>query len=265
MKTLEAISGAWKIEESPVGHRYGSPNTHWLIVEDRVMVIQDSIASNNVFHMKIWAEPAMMAENAIALSGRCGGAGFAKVDGDFLFISIGKDGKSLPCFAPDCGCFFSFTRDHSIQLPIIESPTHEVFTHPVLGRLEWNDLMQEWGGSVAINDETVCEIMLNDTLVPLEMQISKLLDFLDWLRPNLSNVIRACAERVREWVVPEDQDIESLPLEKIANTICIDSVSWGMHDISLWASTSLPIDHSLRVFVEADNNRFRLIGVAVEG
>lgn len=264
MISLDAIEGAWKIEESPSGHRFGFPNTHWLIVGDRVMVVQDRIEVPTSFDVKIWCEP-QGTENSIRLSGRNGGQGFAQIDGDFLFISIGKNGGSLPRFAPECGWFFAFTRAPDFQLPIVELPARTPVTHPVFGQLEWNHELRVWCGCVAITEDSVCDILLDDTLAPLEMQIAKLLPFIDWLRANLSNAILACAERVREWAVPEDQDFEDWPLEQFTGTISINSIDCGMHDINLWASTSLPIDHSLCVFVEIDNGHFKIDDVSVEG
>jgi hypothetical protein len=264
MISLDAIAGAWKIEESPEGHIYGTPNTHWLIVGDRVMVIQDRIARPSIFDMQIRIRPRG-TENSIGLSGSNGGSGFAEVDSDMLFISIGKNGRSLPRFAPDCGWFFAFTRDRDFQLPVVELSPRTPVTHPVLGHLEWNHQLETWVASVAIIGESECEVLLDDTLVPLHIQIQKLLEFVDWLRPNLSNAILACAERVREWVVPEDQEFDDWPLEQFIKTISIDTIDVGMHDFSLWASTSIPIDHSLHVWIKIVNDRFEINGVSVEG
>lgn len=264
MISLDAIVGAWKIEESPEGHRHGLPNTHWLVVGDRVMVIRERITSPTIFDMKIWCEPRGI-ENSIQFSGRYGGRGFAEVDGDILFISIGKNGGSLPRFAPECGWFFAFTRDRDFKLPAVDLPSRDPVTHPVLGQLDWNYDLQAWAGNVAITEELLCGVLLDDTLAPLDIQIPRLLAFIDWLRANLSIAILACAERVREWTVPEDQDFDDWPLEKFTKTISIDSIDCGMDDIHLWASTSLPIDHSLCVWIETHNNQFAIHGVSVEG
>lgn len=264
MIPIDSIAGAWKIDESPEGHAYGPPNTHWLLVENRVMVIRDRISSPNIFDMKMWVKPCETGIS-IGFSGLYGGHGFAEVDGDFLFISIGKNGRSLPRFAPDCGWFFAFTRDYEVQLPVVNLPLRNTVMHPVLGQLQWNAQLQEWVGAVAITDESVSEVILDDTLVPLDIQVQQALTFIDWLRANLSNAILACAERLREWVVPEDQHFDEWPLAQFTKSISIDSIVIGVHDINLWASTSIPIDHSLRVSIKMDNNHFELDGITVEG
>jgi len=264
MISLDAIQGAWRIEEAPEGHPYGFPNTHWLIVDRRVMVIRDKIIDPRIFDTSIYFNPGAPAD-FFGLAGPHGGPGYASVDVDLLLISFGRNDIRPPRFASDCGLYFAFIRDDSIPLPIIEPRVSSPLSDPVLGSLTIDATLNDWTGTVPLVTGKSCDFWISDELRPIEDQIRLAREVQAWLTGNLAAVNDACGERVREWI-SEDVDVEEMPIEQFSNTITVDAFCIGDFDVTLWASTSVPIDHSLRVWLKKDSEKgFVVQDVSVEG
>lgn len=257
------MEAAWRIEESPIGHAYGFPNTHWLIVGDRIMVIRNHIVDPRVFDMQIYQEPDAPS-GSIGLHGEHGGIGHLEIDGDLLFISFGKNYVRPPRFAPDCGLFFAFTRDREMTLPPLEIPRTDSTTDAVLGRLERDDRYRWWVGTVSLADGEKCAVRISDTLRPVELQIPRAQQLLSWLNDHLPEVKSECGVSVREWVTPDDEDPQ-MTLEKFSRTVTVSVLCVDDYRLYLWAETSLPIDHSLRVHLRTDAGKLILNGISVEG
>jgi hypothetical protein len=262
---FNAIEGAWRIEESPSGHAYGFPNTHWLIVADRIMVIRNRIVDPRVFDMRIYVEPEA-PPGFIGLYGEQGGRGHMGIDGDLLFISFGKNGVRPPRFAPDCGLFFAFTRDREVALPSLEIPATDPVTDSVLGRLERDARYREWTGTVSLANGEICEVSISDGLRPLNLQIHRARQLLAWLNDNLPAVKAECGERVREWLTSEDEDPKRTPLEQFSKTVAVSALCADDFRLYLWAHTSLPLDHSIRIWLRTDAAGLMVIDdISVEG
>ena len=251
MLPFHEMAGAWRIEEAPAGHAYGFPNTHWLIVADRIMVIRDSIADPRVFDMRIYGEPDA-PRGFIGLQGEHGGRGHVEIDGDLLFVSFGKHGVRPPRFAPDCGLFFAFTRDRELALPPLEIPRAEPVADLVLGRLQRDARLRHWTGTVSLANGETCAVSISDDLRPLDLLIPRAQHLLTWLNDNLAAVKSACGERVREWLTAEDEDPERTPLEQFSQTVAVSELCVDDFRSYLWAHTSLHLDHSLRVWLQID-------------
>ena len=120
MSPLESLAGAWRIEEAPRlhgrDHPLGFPNTHWLIIGDRGIVIRDAPHEPIDFDFRIRIDDTATPRE-IRLGGREGGIGYFETDGEFLFICLGPGGARPPRFASDCGQYFSFVRDPDFPLP----------------------------------------------------------------------------------------------------------------------------------------------------
>lgn len=267
MFSLDAAQGAWRIEQSPDCHEYGFPNTHWLIVGDRVKVIRDAIRDPRVFDMRIYFD-WRNRNQFTGLIGKHAGPGHAEVDGDLLFISFGKNGVVPPRFASDCGLFFAFTRDPNIPLPKIETVSENPIDDAVLGRFVRRAQIRggEWAGSVTLGNGVCCEVSIEDYLRPIDLQISKVKDLVTWINDNIDAIQTECGVMVREWSVPENQEFDRFPIEHFARTVTVSSIVMGDCQLYLWARTSISIDHSLRVWLDDDpDQRFVIRDVSVEG
>jgi len=193
-----------------------------------------------------------------------GGHGFFDVGEDLLFIGLGISGGRPPRFASDCGYFFSFERDENFELPDVPVWSRSEVYSSELGAIVWHPNANEWRGDVILSDSTRCEIWVSDYLIPIHRFITKIENVYGWLRDNLTEVKSICGERVEEWI-DEDEELSQLGSDEVSATISINSISASNGDIHLWASTSIPIDHSIRVHLDIDNHHIRAIGASIEG
>ena len=268
---IEQLNGAWRIEEAPRRHNrdhaYGFPNTHWVIIGDRGLVFRDSIPEPFVFDFRLRVDTSTTPHEC-GIWGQNGGAGYCEIDDDFLFIGLGLHGGRPPRFASNCGNFFAFQRDSSFPIPTVPVWPRNTIKSSVVGQLTWNhrelEYMGEWIGSVKLPDGNECEIWADDYLIPIAQFLPKLESTSLWLQNSLPEVKRVCGERVVEWV-DEEEEYRNLTVQEAADTISVDVISATNGDFHLWASTSIPIDHSIRVWLVFSDDSIRATGASIEG
>lgn len=269
--SVEHLQGAWRIEEAPrrnnQNHAYGIPNTHWLIIGDRGIVVRDRAPSSLAFDFRIRVD-ATSKPHECSISGEHGGTGYLEIDGDLLFVGLGLHGGRPPRFASDCGNFFAFQRDPDFVVPAVPEWSRSQIDSQCLGSLIWNrrepEYMGDWIGKVRLSDGTECEIWANDYLVPIKHFLSRIEAAFLWLQQNLDQVKLVCAEKVADWIEDESQ-YASLVLDDVADTIAINVLAATDGKIHLWAGTSIPIDHSIKVWLEFSGGSIRATGVSIEG
>ena len=69
---------------------------------------------------------------------------------------------------------------------------------------------------------------------------------------------------MEQWI-DEMPEFSHLSLSEIAETIKVNSISAVNGEFHLWASTSIPIDHSIRLWIEMENGRILTNGASIEG
>lgn len=265
---LAKLQGAWRLEELPRpggrDHAYGFPNTHWLIVGHRIVVTNREVQQPICFDMRLSVDNEL-SPLGISLSGAHGGRGHFEVDDDILVLNFGTSGVTPPRFASDCGLYFSFIRDHEYVLPEIPERSTEDIHDEVVGTLVCqNEIRQERVGSCTLADDSQCEITLCDELAPNEILLPILHQLVHWLQQGLPEVKDACGEAVQDWM-DEDDAYESWTRSQFADTIEVHSIEMDEYRCYLWAATSVPIDHCLRVFLKFDGDQIRVDGVSIEG
>ncbi len=268
---IDRLHGAWRIEEAPCrnneDHPYGFPSTHWLILGDRVAVVRERVPEPLHFDFRIDIDDSSHPSEC-NIGGQHGGVGYYEVDDDLLLIGVGLHGCRPPRFASDCGNFFAFTRDHAFELPALPDwPRADIFSES-LGQLVWDprqpEYLGDWKGLVDLPDGHQCEVWASDYLIPLAHYLPHVEMAYHWLQDHLPDVKAVCGERVREWI-DEDAQYRRLTREQVAATISINTIVATDGDVYLWASTSIPIDHSIRVDLESEGQAIRASGVSIEG
>jgi len=269
--SIKQLHGAWRIEEAPRrrkrDHAYGFPNTHWIIVGDRGLVIRDLVPQPFAFDFRIHID-TKTAPQECGIWGDHGGSGYCEIDDDFLFIGLGLHGGRPPRFAIDCGNFFALQRDPDFPMPTVPAWPRDEITSSTLGRLAWNqrepEYMGDWIGKVALPDGTDCEIWAGDYLIPIRQFLPKIESTYRWLLKHLTEVKLIGGEKVAEWV-DEDDDYSQLTVEQVADTISVNVIEATNGDIYLWAATSIPIDHAIRIWLEFSDDSIRATGASIEG
>ncbi|MDB4766178.1 hypothetical protein OAG71_00675 [bacterium] len=278
--SIEQLQGAWRIEEAPYrnkrDHAYGFPNSHWIVIGDRGLVICNCIPEPFAFDFRlrvdttatphecgVWGEP-----HECGVWGEHGGNGYYETDREFLFIGLGQNGGRPPRFASDCGDFFAFQRDHDFSMPTVPMWPRDEISSDTLGQLTWDqstpEYMGDWIGRVKLSDGGECEIRASDYLIPIEQFLPKIELTFQWLQHGLKEVKLICGEKVAWWV-DEDDEYRHLTVEEVAATISVTEISASNGNIHLWATTSIPIDHVIRVWLDFGNNSIRATGASIEG
>ena len=262
-----SLQGAWRIEECPAGSPYGPPNTHWLFVGDRVKVCTPSTAASPEFTFRVRTYDEFNPKQ-LGVWGQPIVGGYYEVDDDLLFMSFGKRARP-PRFASDCGLFFAFTRDPELPMPAFPRPSREPIDDDVFGRLTWSDpgteWMGKWTGEFPLRGGPTCELWVDDYLAPIDLLLPALKRVYAWLSQDLEAVIAACAEKVFDWIDDLDEFPGPWDVAQIADTIHVDTIHSSNREVSLWAGTSIPIDHSIRVYLKIDEDSIAVEDVAIEG
>jgi hypothetical protein len=123
----------------------------------------------------------------------------------------------------------------------------------------------QWTGEFQLRGGPSCELWVGDYLVPIDLLLPTLKRVYAWLSQNLETVIAACAEKVFDWI----DDLNEFPgpwdVSKVAATIEVTTIWSSNREVYLWAGTSIPIDHSIRVYLKIDEESIAVEDVAIEG
>ena len=264
---IQDLQGAWRLEESRgwnnKSHPYGAPNSHWLIIGEHGIPIETAPPSPLYFEFRLTLDEDK-SPHSITLAGSHGGRGYFELTESLLIVTIGGGSVKPPRFEYGCGNYFAFEKDCNFPIPSPPTWPRDPIAHDRLGSLVWNDANREWLGAVDLPDGNECEIWAVDDLVPISVFLSQLELVYEWLCGNLVNAKTECAEAVQEWT-EEMPGYEHLEVDDIVNTITIDSISATNFRMHCWASTTIPIDHSIRLWIEITGDRVHTTGTSIEG
>lgn len=264
---IQELQGAWRLLEccgwNGNRHPYGDPNSHWLIVGEHGIPIETVPPSPFFFEFRLTLDE-LETPHSITLSGSHGGRGYFDLTDSLLIVTLGSGGVKPPRFDYGCGNYFAFEKDHHFAIPDAPKWPRNPIAHERLGSIVWNEANSEWLGAVELPDGNNCEIWAVDDLVPISVFLPQLELVHEWLCSNLANAKTECAEAVHEWT-EEMPGYEHLAVAEIVDTITVDSISATNFQFHCWASTTIPIDHSIRLWIEIDGGTVRTTGTSIEG
>lgn len=286
------LQGAWRIEESPKNSPWGRLKTHWVFVGHLVKVCSADDVHQADFKFRVRTDDDKNPREII-LEDDVGFHGYYEVDRQLLFLSFLKGGGRPPRFASDCGDHFAFVRDNNFPIPNAPSFSRFSLSDSILGELNWQEsssVFSSWQGQARLTAEHTCPVLVEASLIPVERVLMLTRQVWEWTLLHRDDVLRACALSVLEWIEPDSEEDLSIEdwlnldtslevddsgwlshesrdfvLSRIRETIQVTQLCGADHRVFLWAMTTLPIDHSLRVHFRIDRNKVLLDGVSIEG